>query len=248
MLERMCEQQGWSRDDVLQAYPHGVDWQLLRDVVWKEADLSAAERHALLLVACDGYWTDERRWRAGYTGHGSCGVCLWETGSAGHSFFDCSSLQPFLALQKAAGRLKPLPGGRERTGLAPLFEKGLPPKAVPWEPAPEALVEGFLPMDNAADTYGDGSGIRQDVKVLRIASWSAVRVRRNQAEWVIEHGIRCLVPGWFPTVPRAEASAFIEHLKHGGSAAHYGGDCSAVVQAACDGVPPQVAIRGPHPR
>ncbi len=47
-----------------------------------------------------------------------------------------------------------------------------------------------------------------------------------------------MVPGFFPTVPRAELTALLQHLLHAGLGAEYGGDCEHVLDAARDGVSP----------
>jgi hypothetical protein len=54
--------------------------------------------------------------------------------------------------------------------------------------------------------------------------------------WCRQEGLRGAVGGWFPTVPRAELKALIEHAKHSPSAL-YGGDCKHVIEAAQRGVP-----------
>ncbi len=54
--------------------------------------------------------------------------------------------------------------------------------------------------------------------------------------WKRAEGLRGAIGGWFPTVPRAELQALIEHARHSPQAI-YGGDCKHVVEAAQHGVP-----------
>ncbi len=79
LLEHLCAQHSWPAEAVMQTYRGGIDWDLLRRALnGKVGDLNAVEKRGLQLLVCHGYWSDARRWKAGYQGHSSCRACAWE--------------------------------------------------------------------------------------------------------------------------------------------------------------------------
>ncbi len=241
MLDELCATRGWDQTTVMNVYKHGIAWDTLRKLTHEAgSELTRPEKAALRLVACNGYWSEERRWLAGYKGHGSCEICCWELGTLKHSWYDCDGVVAALAMQRAGGRLTDRLEGPDDAGLAPLVELALPPKSHGWEPIEAEHREGGLEMGSSRESYGDGSGLRQANRELRLATWSVVRLTEGGGGgggWHEAEMLRGSVGGWFPTVPRAEMKAYEEHLVHCGPEAIYGGDCKLVVEAANNGVP-----------
>ena len=84
------ENQDEAKDAVSLLYRHGIDWALLRQVLrGKQGNLAPAERAALRVVACGGFWPEERRWLAGLMGHGTCDACRAAIGSSHHRLYSC---------------------------------------------------------------------------------------------------------------------------------------------------------------
>ncbi len=237
LLERLCAQWNWPLAQVLQRYQHGIDWDLLRTAIWKSPRATSAETHALKVIVSGAFWTEERRWMAGMRGHGSCVVCSWESGSTLHALEDCNQVQDIVSAAKREGRLQ----GREidltDDGLQPLRFHALPPRVVTWEPVDYDFREGGLSMGDSGWTFGDGSGFRQQQRETRIAAWSVVRLKEEGVGGGRKEGLRGLLSGWFLTVPRAELTALVEHLRHCGPGAWYGGDCQFVIKGSENGVP-----------
>ncbi len=139
---------------------------------------------------------------------------------------------------------------------APLCEMGLPPRHRPWQRIPETDIEGYITMQIDGSLYGDGSSYRQQLHGDRIATWSVVRIREvtdlhdsinDVARNNILEAIRGTVPGYFSTVPRAEAYAIWQFLRHAGLAATCGGDCQHVLDIVKNGVaPPFTSSRCPN--
>ncbi len=238
LLDRLCTQRNWDRRAVTLQYKHGIAWDSIRQSInGKCSNLSKTERAALRVVVCQGYWTSERRWKAGMRGTGTCDGCYLEIGDAQHEFHDCGAIQASLILERAAGRLEKRTVIEDRAGWAPLLEAGLPPKIAGWAPIELEFVQGALQQGHDGDTYGDGSGVHQQSREARIATWSVLRLTPGRRDGHILEKLRGNVAGWCPTVPRAEMRALEEHLRHSGMDGTYIGDCKSVVEAASDGVP-----------
>ncbi len=238
LLDRLCTQMNWDKQAVTMQYTHGIDWDIVRKSInGKFGNLSKAERAALRVVVCQGYWTSDRRWKTGMRGTGTCDGCHLEVGDAQHEFHNCGAVQADLILERASGRLAKRTSINDKAGWEPLLEAGLPPKIVGWSPVEMEFVQGALQQGHDGDTYGDGSGVHQHNREVRVATWSVLRLVPGRNDGHILEKLRGNVAGWCPTVPRAEMRALEEHLRHCGIDGTYIGDCKSVVEAARDGVP-----------
>ncbi len=237
LLEKLSVTHGWDKNAVMSKYKNGINWKLLRDTIFSnDKQVTDAESHALKIVSCGGYWPAERRWLAGMRGMGTCEFCCQDIGSMKHELFQCSAQAANIAAQRWAGRLK-RPRGIDMPELAPLFEAALPPKCSGWEPIEVEYVEGSLTQGHQQETFGDGSGYRQEDREASISTWSVVRLNKDaDGEWQPSETLRGNITGWFSTVPRAEMRALVEHLRHAGPGATYVGDCKVVIDAMRHGV------------
>ncbi len=238
MLRRLADDHGWDRSRIADRYRHGVDWEFIRSVLrGKDGKLSGEERWAYEILLCGGFWPEDRRWRAGYVGHGTCAACSFDIGTIEHKIVGCSSMSPHVSALVAEGRLERAPQVTDYRddGLEPLLFLGIPPLAAQWEPDEVELIEGDLSREWEGKTYGDGSGFHQSVTEARIATWAIVR--RPQDGGPPGEVMRGNVGGWFSTVPRGEMRAYLQHLNCLGPRGIYVGDCAMVVRAAAHGVP-----------
>ncbi len=237
LIEQLCDDRGWEKAQVLGRYSKGIDWDLLRGMLY-ENDQTAAERAALRLVACGGYWAEERKWKAGLRGTGTCDNCLDAVGSDWHSLHECVALEwPMLDL-KLNGRIRALPQAAQEAALQPLVNMALPPRSTVWRPIEPEVTEGALVQGGADHNFGDGSGYHQDNRDCRVATWSVVRILdTGNGTAITVEALRGSIGGWYPTVPRGEIRAAIEHLRHAGPGAEYWGDCKHVVDILNAGVP-----------
>ncbi len=238
MIRRIADDHGWDRDRIVDRYRHGVDWEFIRSVLrGKEGKLSGEERWAYELLLCGGFWPEDRRWRAGYMGHGTCAACSWEIGNIEHKIVECSSMSPHISSLVTEGRLERVPQESDYIGrgLEPLLFLGLPPLAAQLEPEEVELIEGDLSRAWEGKTYGDGSGFHQNIAEARNATWAIIR--RPQEDGSPGEVMRGNVGGWFSTVPRGEMRAYLHHLNCLGPRGVYVGDCAMVVRAAVHGVP-----------
>ncbi len=236
-LRRLAADNGWNPDAILSRYPYGIDWETVRGVLRGAAgNLTKEERWAYEVLVCGAFWTEERRWHAGYAPHGSCSACTWEIGNQEHKIIGCGAMAAHIAGQRASGRLGPTTDSIPE-GLQPLHLFGLPPLTSQIAPQEVEMQEGDMGRDWEGDTYGDGSGYYQDSAEHRLATWAIIRLRT-----VAGRNVECQrgnVPGWLSTVPRGEMLAYIGHLKSMGPRGTYIGDCAMVIRAARMGVMPQ---------
>ncbi len=176
LITGLATERGWDLDKVLQAYRHGVDWDAVRAIlIDTDGRLSAVEKRAFGMVVVGGLWTEERRWKAGFGGHGTCCSCFLDIATPLHRLSKCPALQDHLLWQKIAGRItSPTPIGVDDAALAPLFEMGLPPKHVGWQPVEGEAIQGSL-HSSQEKTYTDGSGYAQALPAQRVSTWAAVR-------------------------------------------------------------------------
>ena len=118
--------------------------------------------------------------------------------------------------------------------LRPLLCCGWPPVEVPWKPIEIGFAEGELDGQHQGEAFGDGSGKHQDVKELRTAAWGLCRLRKHEGTGGGQKDLtsRGVVEGWFPTVPRAELTALIWHLRTALIPSQYIGDCAYVIKGA----------------
>jgi hypothetical protein len=82
---RIAQQRGWNSDAVLGRYANGVDWEFIR-VLLRSPSVSLARKRALQVVAAGAFWSDERRWLAGYQPTPECSLCRDAVGDDAHFF------------------------------------------------------------------------------------------------------------------------------------------------------------------
>ncbi len=239
VLGRIAIDRGWDHDAILERYKFGIEWPMVRAVL-RSKTFRPTARRALQVVQAGGFWSDERRWLCGLKEDPGCGTCQEAVGDDEHYFsVQCPAVQIEMLWRRIAGEPHATPCTYAHPELAPLNYLGLPPRTKPWKPAAEAPVEGWLSMGPDSTTYGDGSGYHQQIRDARIATWSVVRLRRSSSGQLVRaEALRGAVAGLFPTVPRAEMTALLQHLRHAGPGAAYGGDCQHVLDIARSGVPP----------
>ncbi len=208
MIQRLAEERGWHLGLVMERYKEGVDWQMLRAMM-SSAAARPMEKRALQVASSGAFWSDERRWLNGLAPDPGCAVCGEAVGDASHFYSgECAAVQVELKWRKIAGLRYDTPAMFDDQSLAPLTEMALPPQLQTWEPIGEQPVHGWLSMGSDARAYGDGSGYRQRLPHCRIATWAVVRPAVNTHNGArVTEKIRGVVPGLFPTVPRAEMFA-----------------------------------------
>ncbi len=240
LLRRLAAQRQWDVEAVLTRYKHGIDWNLVRALlIGKDGTLDAAQRRALEVVVCGGFWPEARRYHAGMRSSAECEACKMGEATHAHRLHLCSAMAADQSLARAAGNLPRLPREAAKAEYAPLYEMGLPPKATIWAPIECEFEEGALDMAVSGETlYGDGSGFNQSEVEDRVATWAVIRaVKDDSGSWDVAEGLRGLVTGWFPTVPRAELTALLKHLQHKGTGNAFVSDCRYVVDGANLGIP-----------
>ncbi len=232
LLERLAHRRGWDAAAIARQYQHGIDWEIIRKLL-KGPELNAVQKHALTVSTAGGFWSDERRWRCNLAETPICATCGEDIGSDLHDFTaQCGAVHSHLLAERIASRARKIPRAVHEPGLAPLVCLCLPPRATAWEPVPESQVEGYMTREWDENTYGDGSGYRQDVGDLRVSTWSNVRLGKDG----YQERARCLVPGYFSTSFRGELTALVYHLKHYGIQGAFVSDCQSVVDGAWHGV------------
>ncbi len=251
LLEHLCVEYSWPAADVMQVYKGGVDWPLIRRALnGKVGELGALERHALELLVCNGFWSDERRWKAGYQGHSSCRACAWEAGGIQHIIHaQCSAMEWHTSQRRALGLSIQLPEAALSEGYQPLACMGLPPRSRKWEPVPAEPHEGHISMAAGRDLFGDGSGLNQSSREGALATWAVTRLERDgpveaPRDVKLVEAARGRVAGWFQTVPRAELSAMEFALRHMAIDGRYIGDCAFALEGAALGVPLHLRAAG----
>ncbi len=244
-IRRLAVQKGWERTSVDERYANGIDWDFVR-VHLRSPALTPTKRRALQVLSAGAFWSDERRWLAGYQATPGCSICQDAVGDDAHYFAaDCEAVQVALTWERIAGRPHATPPEFSDPALSPLTELGLPPRSRRWRPIQPEDEQGFLTMGYTGRSYGDGSGFRQQSRTERIATWAVVRL--DDQGRCIEH-LRGVVPGYFSTVPRGEILALLNHLLHAGPAGVYVGDCQHVLDAVRYGVCPRLLLaRGKNP-
>ncbi len=230
---------------IIEAYSNGVDWNNLRLYLrGVEGRLSLLERRALHLSVTTALWPEERRWRAGLLGVGSCSSCWQATATHRHRFRDCDGVRQHLTWQRIAGREVAVAVQCEDPALLPLLLFGLPPRRDRWQPVAGRRNEGALQAGRKGDFFGDGSGIRQDYIPGRRSTWALIAASSTDLDGFDEEQrippdryVRGAVVGWDPTVPRAEVRAAIAFLETAAPGSTYYGDCRYVIDVAAAGIP-----------
>ena len=92
VVERLLQSEPeWDALAIRRQYQHGFDFALLRQVIkGSVGNLVAAERAALHVVACGGFWPEERRWLAGLSRQGTCEACYEAIGTTQHRLYCCA--------------------------------------------------------------------------------------------------------------------------------------------------------------
>ncbi len=238
LVGQLCDARGWCKDEVMHKYRWGIDWECIRRVLKESGTINAAEKSALFLVACGGYWAEDRKWRAGLRGTGTCDNCCQAIGTDWHSLHGCEALHWPLLKRMLEGQIQKAPPATEDAALHPLTCAALPPKSTRWVPTEPEIVEGALWMGVGEHSFGDGSGVRQQHRDCRIATWCVARVVDDgHGGYTAGESLRGNVTGWYPTVPRGEIKAFIEHARHAAPGSCYWGDCKHVIDVIKDGIP-----------
>ncbi len=204
-LARAAKEHGWDAGAVEKKYPHGIDWDQVRRILrGREGNLDVGEIYVYDVLVSGGLWTEERRWLAGYSGHGTCSACHWAIGSLAHKVVGCDALAPVLAEQRALGRIARWRQNDWEDGLEPLRYLGLPPLMAQIAPAEVDFEEGYLTQGWDGPSYGDGSGLNQNVPECRIATWAVIRQadESGEADAPALETLRGRVGGWFGTVAR----------------------------------------------
>ena len=214
-------------------YSHGIDWDLIRRVL-RDPATPIEERAAIEVVAVRGFWPESRRWLAGKTGTGSCEACHEAIGDDQHRLHGCNHLLNHLFWKRAAGNYR----RPERSIIIDRESRllnlhGWAPIVIPWEPR-ESTYVGNTGERRDGEAFGDGSGARQDQRELRCATWAVVHQKGEDGEQTV---IKGSVGGWFPTVPRAELVAYLQHLRSSRVPSKYVGDCLSVIRGVRDGIP-----------
>ncbi len=255
LVASVAQRSGCSGDDIVRTmdtYRHGIQWNLVRECLNnKNGRLDAVELRAMKLVITDAMWTEDRRWRAGMRGEGSCQVCLAAIGTKGHHLHECDGTVQHMTWRRVAGSAPAEPKANFGWEHCPLLLNGLPPKLRGWTPALPKATEGGLADGIAGIYYGDGSGKLQGDVERRVASWALwlpsaeakeeVRRRlvrdRSACQFTDVSYCRNTVSGWHPTVPRGELTAVLEFVCRAGANSTYVGDCKTVLDIVADRVP-----------
>ncbi len=237
MITRMAIDNGWHSEGVGQRYSHGVDWSKLRSLMCeKVSPIDGREKRALIVAACGGFWPEERRWRKGISERPNCGDCNAPEATARHRIHECDSLVAKEVSWRLLDLIDKRPENMDDADLAPLVCMALPPVTRPWTPIELDYSEGEISMGHER-VHGDGSGYLQQSRSMRASTWALVAMSKNGDEDQPEEQMRGVVAGWMPTVPRAEARAFIEHARRAGPGAVFVSDCRYVVDTVIDDIP-----------
>ncbi len=247
LIVNVANDEGLDMVATLGRYQHGIDWGMIRTMISADnRHLDAGERWAAELVCTGGFWSDEKRWLAGYLPTGSCLHCLQAIGTTSHAMNECGRVLDHVQWARNAGRLRRLSREMEDAALGPLRTRGLPPLTSQWSPVVGKRREGHLRRNVTGTYYGDGSGYGQTSIARRRATWGVLGPRtahigyRDGAELdFIEtaNWSRGQVEGWFATVPRGELTALLEFYAAAGDNSTYVGDCRYVLDVARDGIP-----------
>ncbi len=238
LLRRLAVAQGWDAEAVIRRYRFGIHWDLLRDMLnGKRGNLTAREKRILHIVIVGGFWPEQRRYDCGLSGSALCTACGIEAGTSYHRIHDCGAFEADKVLSRAAGESCNLPPEAYDPELAPLLLMGLPAFPLDWREEEVTIVEGEMPMVMSGSLYGDGSGLHQTIPRCRVATWALVKLDpRNPTAVRPAAIVRGTVGGWEQTVPRAELTALIAHLRHSTTGTVYVGDCRYVLDGAEGGV------------
>ncbi len=229
----------------MRTYSYGIDWDAVRRSLRnRDRSLLPVECRALELVVTQALWPEERRWRAGLLGHGTCLACLRETGDQLHRIRKCDGVRQHLGWQRLRGRIgRSLARDDDLDGLPlPLLLFGLPPREAIWTPRIGGRIEGGLRHERPGVFFGDGSGYGQDTVRLRQATWALTTgssASGGTPELHMLDFIRGAVQGWHPTVPRGEIAAIIRFLDVAAIGSTYVGDCKYALDVVRAGIPPR---------
>ncbi len=243
MIRRLCVDNDWEGDAVMDKYHEGVHWDVIRDLMRSSSGIvDAKEKRAMMTLVCGGFWPEYRRWKHGLADSPECTACHGAPATPAHRLHQCDAMEYQRTQWLAAGRVTNDKYDDCQPGDAPMWEMGLPPMPMKWSPIDIDFCEGHLNIgggnDPGGDMYGDGSGYNQDSRVCRIATWALVRPKGDDVHTQDNYErLRGVVCGWFSTVPRGELRGLIEFMKYGGPDETYISDCQYVVEGIRHGIP-----------
>ncbi len=239
LVARIAADDGADVDAVMQMYEHGINWELTRDVLRNKSGLlSQFELRAYELLVTNAFWPGQRRWQAGLLGEGTCRACYRAIANNAHRVHLCDGVLQHLTWERARGRAPREQAEVHTVGYTPLVSCGLAPRLSSWQPVQGRRLQGNLGFDKTGDFFGDGSGVLQDVRDRRAASWSLWH--GGHAEDPTDAApsyLRGAVIGWFPTVARGEIEAALNFVERAKSGATYVGDCRYVIDVLQQGIP-----------
>ncbi len=242
LIKRLCKENDWDEQAVTGRYAEGIEWETIRRMMRDSSGtVNAREKCALLNVVCGGFWPEERRWRHGLRSSPTCEACGMEVATPKHRIHGCEAMQYDKVMWRLMGRTKRIAHETSDTdaGLEPLVSMGLPPVSHRWAPVELEYQEGHIGIgsiyNDDDEMFGDGSGYRQQQRTYRVATWAVVRPSYD-GDARRQEKLRGVVPGWAPTVPRGELTAYIQFLKHAGPSEQFIGDCLHIIEGARHGI------------
>ncbi len=263
LLKRLGQRINWDTTEVEHYYQHGIDWQLVRDLLQgKRGDLSAGEKRTMEVLVCGAFWPESRRWNAGLgPPTGTCMRCVEQIGDERHVLVDCGAALNEVLWARIKGRDVGDEAMKDIPGLAPLLLAGLPPRTRPVIKANPEFTEGNISLGSCGTFYGDasgyGSGGGGGGQPDEVVTWSVLQLRRDAETDVIGMSdplalggravcqqARGVCEGLFPSVPRGELMALVQFLRGVRVPAKYVGDCKGVIDGARLGVPPRLTSSG----
>ncbi len=120
----------------------------------------------------NAFWAEERRWRAGMLGEGTCRACFSAVATVTHRIHERDGIIQHLSWERARGRAPREQFDALGDGYAPLALCGLAPRLSTWQPVHGRRLQGDMGFDKGGMLYGDGSGVLQDNRDQRRATWS----------------------------------------------------------------------------
>ncbi len=244
LVARIAADDGSDVDAVMQIYENGIDWELTRDLLRnKSGILSQLELNAYLLLVTHAFWPEHRWWRAGLLGEGTCRACLSEVATTAHRVHLCDGVRQHLTWERAKGRAPQEQEDVHAVGYAPLVSRGLAPRLSKWQLVKGRRLHGDLGFGKGGELFGDGSGVLQDKRESRAATWSLWHGGDSEGiEPTAPSYVRGAVIGWFPTVARGEIEAALNFVERAKCGATYVGDCRNVIDIPKTGRPGARAI------
>ena len=218
---------------VLDRYAHGIDWEVLRQLLApKRSPLPPVQRRALGLVSAGALWEELRRWLAGYLPSATCLWCFSDVGTKEHRLRECPGVVYSLDWATVAGDILKEFAGELDLALAPLRLFGWSPAAVERVVPPAAWIQGDLEPGRAGRHFGDGSCLWPQARACEAAAWSLVMEDGENFP-----ALAAPLAGPFATSFRGELAASVQFFRIAGRGSSYTGDCKSVIDAVQAGIP-----------